>query len=625
MTQFNAITIVLALVFSFLLLDKCHCASSIYISEQDNDDTNQLGKNSTMLMVYNLLKNEGNNICKRGNSLTMKVKDKSVHLNFGFIMTYSEGEGIFLSDCSYYQLNGHNVSEPGYIKLPDNISELNDYMCGPMNRKGFLCEDCIDGYGPSASSIGYKCSKCTGVWYGVPLYLLLELVPVTFFYFIILIFPIPITYAPMTCFIMYSQLVMFEIVIDREPPINQLVITQMESNYNGILFKGFAVVYGIWSQEFFNYLMPPFCISENFRLIHVALLGGISVVYQIILIIVTWICIELHGRNFKLIVWLWRPFSHCFGKLRRKWDSKSDIIDFFSAFFLISYSSLIYQMGIFLECSCITNLSEEGNITYEHALVYDPSADCIGVDDSTKSFSIAILAVVSTMLFYILLVLLLILYPIKLFRKCMSKCKLDRLSVTTFIEKFHGCYRDGLDGGRDMRSFSGFYFILRLLPFTYIGLGIHKLNLHLNVWSYTAFLFFISTLLTSYIKPYKHNYMNILDTLLLANTTILCYLLSRDYADDESTVIEILTALLTPTIIFALYLVYKVFQHSFLSKRISRCWKFCWSKIKISIHIDTTTYNRDDYDEPNQIQPLLAPTVSVIDIGTYDGDEQYTM
>ena len=488
------------LLFSFLLASHagCHCSEDV---------TNEVGVSDTMLKVYDLLQNERDNICrtKWDKSWNMKVKDDSVYLSIGYLITYSEGEGIFLSGYPYYQLEGHNVSdhEPGYIRLPDNISELNDYMCGPMNRKGFLCKDCIEGYAPSASSIGYKCSKCTDVWYGVPLYLFLELVPVTLFYFIILIFPLPITYAPITCFIMFSQLVMFEVIIDQQPPIDKLVITQLESN-NNLLFKIFVVFYGIWSLEFFNYLVPPFCINKNLHLIHVAFLGYTSVAYQVLLITVTWICIELHSRNMKLLVLLWRPFSHCFGKLRRRWDSRSDIIDVFSPFFLISYSRLIYQLGMFLECSCITKLSEEGNITYKHSLVYDPSADRVGVDDSIKSFSVAILATVGMVLFFILLVLLLVLYPIKRFRACMSKCKLDRLSVIAFIEKFHGCYKDGLDGGRDLRSFSGLYFILRVLPYTYIGLGIYKLNLHLTVWSYTAFLFFVSTLLIAYFKPYTN-------------------------------------------------------------------------------------------------------------------------
>ena len=428
----------LVVLLSFLLASQgCHC--SISYSQKIADD---FIRNDSILKIFDLLQNKlkpRDSICKIkwGESWNMQIKDNSVYLSIGYLMTYSEGEGILLSRFPYYQLEGHNVSDddPGYIKLPDNISELNDYMCGPMNRKGFLCKDCVDGYGPSASSIGFKCSNCTDVWYGVPLYLLLELVPLTVFYFVILIFTIPITYAPMTCYIMFSQLLMFEMIIDQQPPIDKLVITQLEGNKN-VLFNLFVILYGIWSLELFNYLALPYCISENFHLIHVAFLGYTSVAYQVLLIVVTWICIELHSRNLKLIVWLWRPFSDCFGKLRRKWDSKSDIIDVFSAFFLISYSRLIYQMGIFLECSCITKLSIKGNITYEHSLVYDPSAGCVGVDDNTNSFSVAILATVATMFLYILLVLLLMLYPIKQFRACLSKCKLDRLSITAFVENF---------------------------------------------------------------------------------------------------------------------------------------------------------------------------------------------
>ena len=112
-------------------------------------------------------------------------------------MTYERKKGFFATKCPYFQLEGHELSdtEPGYIKLPDNISELNDYMCGPMNRKGFLREECIDGFSISMTSIRSKCSNCTDAWYGVSLYLVIELVPITAFYLLILVFQIHITSA----------------------------------------------------------------------------------------------------------------------------------------------------------------------------------------------------------------------------------------------------------------------------------------------------------------------------------------------------------------------------------------------------------------------------------------------
>ena len=81
--------------------------------------------------------------------------------------------------------------------IPENISELNNYMCGPLNRKGYLCSDCIDGFGPSMSLIEHPshCYECRGNYREVVLYLVIALLSVTLFYLIILVFQVTLTYA----------------------------------------------------------------------------------------------------------------------------------------------------------------------------------------------------------------------------------------------------------------------------------------------------------------------------------------------------------------------------------------------------------------------------------------------
>ncbi len=81
-------------------------------------------------------------------------------LKFGYCMTYKEGEGFFVGLCDYFKLKLRRAKD-GYITLPSNLSELNDYMCGPLNRKGVICSECIDGFGPSVTSVGHTCSNCT--------------------------------------------------------------------------------------------------------------------------------------------------------------------------------------------------------------------------------------------------------------------------------------------------------------------------------------------------------------------------------------------------------------------------------------------------------------------------------
>ena len=209
----------------------------------------------------------------------------------------------------------------------------------------------------------------------------------------------------------------------------------------------------LWNLDFLRYIVPPFCISKNFKLIHTILLGYVSILYPLCLITLTWVCIKLHDENFRPIVWLWRPFHSYLVKIRRGYGSKNSIIDVFSAFFLLSYSKLMFQTAFFLSCVEVRNISDDN---YYLVMQYDPTVSC----NSSRYYQMAVPALLCLCIFNILPVLLIVLYSIKVFRKCLSKCKLDSLLLTAFTETFYSCYRDGLDGGRDVRSFAGFYFFL---------------------------------------------------------------------------------------------------------------------------------------------------------------------
>ena len=122
-----------------------------------------------------------------GNKVRCK-KQGIIELRVGHCMTYEEQErAIYIASCGLTDDFTKN-SNGRYIELPvQNVSELNTHMCGPMNRRGRLCSECIEGFGASviSSNFDIMCSNCTGAWYGIPLYLFLEFVPITVFYVII--------------------------------------------------------------------------------------------------------------------------------------------------------------------------------------------------------------------------------------------------------------------------------------------------------------------------------------------------------------------------------------------------------------------------------------------------------
>ena len=58
------------------------------------------------------------------------------------IATYDENKKIITLSPNHCKLFNETIERPGYVLLPRNLSTINDHMCGPLNRKGYLCRLC---------------------------------------------------------------------------------------------------------------------------------------------------------------------------------------------------------------------------------------------------------------------------------------------------------------------------------------------------------------------------------------------------------------------------------------------------------------------------------------------------
>ena len=117
-------------------------------------------------------------------------------------------------------------------------------------------------------------------------------------------------------------------------------------------------------------------------------------------------------------------------------------------------------------------------------------------------------------MFGLLPALLLAAYPIRKFRSlllidCLGS---HNAALNIFVEKFYSCYKDGLDGGRDMRSFASLHLFIRLLMVLCSG------------WIYPAIFCCLSILI---IRPCKQNYMNYSDAFILALLAINTYQIDK--------------------------------------------------------------------------------------------------
>ena len=515
-------------------------------------------------------------------------------LPYGYCVTYNEGTKLMsMSSCQYFEPEGYNVTSSKHILLPRNLSQLNDYMCGPLNRKGLVCSECADGFGPSVTSFGYRCVHCTDAWYGVPIFMFLELAPITVLYLIVLIFQISVTSPPIPCFIMYAQLVV--IAFD-----SNSLVSFMNSRDLTVDLKIILTLYGVFNLDFGRYdLLPPFCVSSNLKPIHSFFVGYISAFYPILLVCLTWVCVELHGRNFRPLVWLWRPFHRCFVRLRRGWDTKSDIIDAFATFFFLSYAKIIYQTLLLLITQYVKQVDQLGRYFFTYHSVLDLSIDY----RDAYYLSFAIPAVLVSLIFRFLPPFLLILYPIRVFRSYLSKCHLNFIAIHTFLDKVHSCYRNGLDKDRDMRSFSGLYFFLKIA--VYVVSSFSRAITFIENWFAIGTLFFFTTLTVAIAKPYHQPYMNYLDITILSHLAITCYALSSG----EGTLLLTRILVTIPITVFILTTILrKCYGVSKGYCKVIRMRKYCSNQSRSSPST-AESMQSSTVDYYTASQPLTQPTI----------------
>ena len=133
--------------------------------------------------------------------------------------------------------------------------------------------------------LDHHCYECGETWSSVTFYPFLEFVPITLFLAIILVFHISMTSAPMTCFIMYSQMIILGCYTAWSGNSHMGDILFIHTGTLRSVSKIILTLYGVLNLDYFQHYVPLFCISSRLQLIHVAFLGYISAFYPMLLIV----------------------------------------------------------------------------------------------------------------------------------------------------------------------------------------------------------------------------------------------------------------------------------------------------------------------------------------------------
>ena len=209
-------------------------------------------------------------------------------------------------------------------------------MCGPYNRRGLLCGECKDGYGPAVYSFDQTCANCSSLWsrYAIPLYLLLQFVPTTLIFLCFFVFRFNITSGPLLGYVLFCQITIAEIS-NRYTFIYDYLQHHVSLSLR-VLLDFSLTVSQFWSLQFLKAIIPPLCISEKLTGIHVNMLNFVPAIYPLVLVIISCILMELHARNYRIVGILWKPFKIILSKANITAVTSDAVFRAFASFIFLS-------------------------------------------------------------------------------------------------------------------------------------------------------------------------------------------------------------------------------------------------------------------------------------------------
>ena len=434
-------------------------------------------------------------------------------------------------------------------------------MCGLWNREGYLCSKCKEGYGIAIPNIFMKCVKCNfNNGEGWLFYLMLQVIPVIVLFLTILLLRISIVKPPMNAYVAFCQLslaILFTHTYRFLTPFVKDSPALKQVHYLSL------VSVGIWSMSLTGLIhgigLTDFCVDHNINIQQAFTLIQIKSLFPLLLIAFTYICIKLHSRNCRLIVWLWKPFHRCFACYTQIWNPNLSLVDVFSTFLLLSYSRYVIVLYFMYSFQYTYRASSGWNDTA--SLLYNPAVPYF---HPVNHLPYALILLFTLLTVAIHPVLLLAFYQIRLFQKIMTCVHLHkRLTIHIFVDLFQGCYKNGLSGTYDLRFTASLYMLARILVMlSYIGCNNTTFanceTLLVFIWVFLLLLFF------ALVRPYKDQRMNVVDSLLLSGLALISLLLlSTSLSIEHKTfnlfaMILVLVIIAIPQVVFFSYILYKV-------------------------------------------------------------------
>lgn len=453
--------------------------------------------------------------CRTDLPQEMKCLNGDLYVEVDRCLTY-ENSTLYEGSCPYKKYQ--HLKELQLLKLPRNLSQINDFFCARLHREGLLCGLCIKDNGISLLTDNYRCSRCSEIWRNWIIYLFFPFVPITIFYLAIFLLQISIPYPLMKSFIFYSQGIAMILTYD-ELVVNY--ITMHSSGFMGTFLNVIMTLYEPWNLDFFKHVLREYCFSIHLKGIHANLMNYVPPFYIVMLIILTHFAFKLNNITCRstTLQRLHRLVLASLNKIRSAWNPKSSVIDAIASFYFLCSTKLMFCSLLIFRYTNIKNISKSPPELVSRVVHIDSTLQFFG-----KQHIPYVILAIAVLGFLTMVLLLLTCYPFRFFRRTLNyfgPCTLLQY-IHIFADKIQGHYKDGTMNTYDLRVFSVFYFVLQVL----VILVPHILKVPRVTYLARGLLLIFSALLLLIARPYKRDHHNVHDAVLWAYFGLQCILIN---------------------------------------------------------------------------------------------------
>lgn len=404
-----------------------------------------------------------------------------------------------------------NCARQNGTSLPHDISaSLDDVICGE-HYQGILCSQCKKDYALRYNDYFYSCQKihnnCRG-W----LYVVLEIIPVTIFFMVVMVFNIQFTDGAVSGVILFVQI--SDTMLIRA---NGIIFFPQYSTHAGLQIYRF--ISRVFNLNFFSVdenERLSFCLWESASILDLLAVKYITILYASTLVVVIIALFKYcHSKTVNSILVRIKGGTAA--------STKSTIIHGVSGFLVICYSECARISFLLLTPATLYNSANNGYV--KNVALHNGALPFL----RGKHLSYALPAIFIVIAFGVLPPLVLISYP--LCYRVLSFLKLGetgfaKLLCTWFpLEKFKPFFDSFQSSFKDeYRFFSGLYFLYRFTTLATFAFST-TYNYYIIVQAQFAAIFTIHAVC----QPYKKRWHNILDALLFLNLSLINMITSFNF------------------------------------------------------------------------------------------------